>query len=213
MLKSILSCIFCFILNLTIKGQAFDPSRIKIVWKDRNDIPFMLFKNVQKEYPNAIFMTSGGRSTKSHHPIGLYVEKGKRLSNLYTISNPKTSIELRPCGIFVINKGKAYISTSLNDKDYKDVDFALQANPILVSEGKINKLLPKGKVITRNGVGIKRDGSVYFACLKMGYREFAEHFIEQDCTSALHLSNQKSESWFPDSKPSYGRYATIFVVE
>lgn len=213
MSKSIISCIVCFILHLSVNGQSYDPSRIKIVWKDSKDIPFMLFKNVQKEYPNAIFMTSAGKSTKSHHPIGLYVEKGKRLSGMYPISNPKTSTELTPLGTFVIKKGKAYISTSLNQQDYKDVDYALQANPMLVSEGKINKQLPKGKAIIRNGVGIKRDGNVYFACLKMGYREFAEHFIQQDCISALHLSDEKPECWFPDSKPSYSRYATIFVVE
>lgn len=122
-------------------------------------------------------------------------------------------MELTPFGVFVINKGKAFISTSLNQSDYKDVDYALQANPILVWEGKSNKQLPKGRTIMRNGVGIKKDGSVYFACLKMGYREFAKHFLEEGCISALHLSDQKAETWQKDSKPSYGRYATIIVVE
>lgn len=212
MLKSIFACLFLSMLAIA-KGQSFAPSNIKIVWKDSNDIPYMLFKNVQKAFPNATFMTSGGRSTKAHHPTGLYIEKGKKLSNIHTIANPKTNTELTPFGIFVINKGKAYISTSLNQNDYKDVDYALQSNPVLVWEGKVNKQLPVGKQIMRNGIGIKKDGSVYFACLKMGYRDFAQHFIDQDCISALHLSNQKAESWQKDSKPSYSRYATIIVVE
>lgn len=213
MLKSILVILLVCLLNSPAVGQTFAASRIKIVWKDSNDIPFMLFKNVQKTYPNATFMISGGKSTKAHHPIGLYIENGKKLSNIHAIANTKTNMELTPFGVFVIKKSKAYISTSLNQNDYKEVDFALQANPILVWEGKPNKQLPNGKVTMRNGVGIKKDGNVYFASLKLGYREFAEHFIEQDCISAIHLSDQNAEIWLRDSKPSYGRYATIIVVE
>lgn len=212
MFKSILACFLLSMLS-TARGQIFSPSNIKIVWKDSNDVPYLLFKNVQKAYPQTVFMINGGKSTKAHHPIGLYIERGKKLSNIHSITNPKTNMELTPFGVFVINKGKAFISTSLNQSDYKDVDYALQANPILVWEGKSNKQLPKGRTIMRNGVGIKKDGSVYFASLKMGYREFAKHFLEEGCISALHLSDQKAETWQKDSKPSYGRYAAIIVVE
>lgn len=213
MRKLIQGFVFFLLLLSSARSQSFSPSRIKIVWKDSNDLPYLLFKNVYKAYPNAIFMTNGSRDTKSHHPIGLYIEKGKKLSNIAPIDNPKTSTTLQPLGVFVLDKGKAYISTSLNPSTYKDVEYALQANPILVWEGHINKLLPKGKGVMRNGVGIKKDGSVYFACLQMGLRDFAQHFIDQDCISAIHLSDQKAETWQRDGKPSYGRYATIFVVE
>lgn len=213
MVRLIQASIIIILLTTSVTGQTFSPSNIKLVWKDSNDIPYMLFKNVQKAFPNAIFMTNGGRDTKSHHPIGLYIEKGKKLSNLQPILNNKTSTELQPLGLFVIRKGKAFISKSLNPSTFKDADYVLQSNPILVWEGAINKQLPKGKAVMRNGVGIKRDGSVYFACLEMGYRDFAQHFIDQDCISAIHLSDQKAETWQRDSKPSYNRYATIFVVE
>ena len=213
MVRLIQVCIFFVLLISSVSAQTFSPSKIKIVWKDSNDIPYLLFKNVQKAYPNAIFMTSGGRDTKSHHPTGLYIERGKKLSNLQPILNNKTSTELQPLGVFVITQGKAYISKEMNSSAYKEADYALQSNPILVWGGRINKQLPKGKTIIRNGVGIKRDGSVYFACLQMGYRAFAQHFIDQDCISAIHLSDKKAETWEPNSKPSYGRYATIFVVE
>jgi len=201
-----------FLIKIAL-GQSFSPSRIKIVWKDSNDIPYMLFKNVQKAYPNAVFMTNGGRDTKSHHPTGLYIEKGKKLSNPEPIRNPKISTELEPLGVFILRKGKAFISKGLNYSAYKDADYALQSNPILVWNGTINIRLPKGKAIMRNGVGVKRDGTVYFACLQMGYRDFAQHFIDQDCISAIQLSDQKAEIWQKESKPSYSRYATIFVVE
>jgi uncharacterized protein YigE (DUF2233 family) len=213
MIRFIQACIIIALLSTTVSAQTFSPSKIKIVWKDSNDIPYMLFKNVQKAYPNAIFMTNGGRDTKSHHPTGLYIEKGKKLSNLQPILNPKISTELEPLGVFVIHKGKAFISKAMNASAYKDVDYALQSNPILVWKGSINRRLPKGKAIMRNGVGVKRDGSVYFACLQMGYRDFAQHFINQDCVSAIQLSAQKAETWQKDSKPSYSRFATIFVVE
>jgi uncharacterized protein YigE (DUF2233 family) len=213
MIRFIQVCIIIILLSTSVGAQTFSASKIKVVWKDSNDIPYMLFKNVQKAYPNAIFMTNGGRDTKSHHPIGLYIENGKKLSNLQPILNTKTTTELQPLGVFVISKGKAYISKVLNASAYKDADYALQSNPILVWDGSINKQLPKGKAIMRNGVGIKKDGSVYFACLQMGYRDFAQHFIEQNCISAIHLSDQQAETWQKDSKSSYSRYATIFVVE
>ncbi len=213
MIRFIQVCAIIVLLSSSVSAQIFSPSKIKIVWKDSNDIPYMLFKNVQKAYPNAVFMTNGGRDTKSHHPTGLYIEKGKKISDPTPILNYKTSTELQPLGVFVINKGKAFISKVLNASAYKEADYALQSNPILVWDGTINKQLPKGKAVMRNGVGVKRDGSVYFACLQMGYRDFAQHFINQDCISAIQLSDQKAEIWQKDSKPSYSRYATIFVVE
>jgi len=213
MIRFIQTSIIIVLLITSVNGQTFSPSNIKIVWKDSNAIPYMLFKNVQKAYPNATFMINGGKSTKSHHPIGLYVENGKRLSPIKTIQNPKISTAVEPSGVFVINKGKAYISNSMNQGHYNKVDYAIQSEPILIWNGKLNRKLPRGKIQMRNGVGIKKDGMVYFACLKMDYREFAQHFLDQGCISALQLDDEQSEIWQKEAKPSYSRYATIFVVE
>ena len=213
MIRFIQTSIIIVLLISSVNGQTFSPSNIKIVWKDSNAIPYMLFKNVQKAYPNATFMINGGKSTKSHHPIGLYVENGKRLSPIKTIQNPKISTGVKPSGVFVIHKGKAYISNSMNQGHYNKVDYAIQSEPILIWNGKLNRKLPRGKIQMRNGVGIKKDGMVYFACLKMDYREFAQHFLDQGCISALQLDDEQSEIWQKEAKPSYSRYATIFVVE
>jgi uncharacterized protein YigE (DUF2233 family) len=213
MIRFIQTSIIIVLLISSVNGQTFSPSNIKIVWKDSTAIPYMLFKNVQKAYPNATFMINGGKSTKSHHPIGLYVENGKRLSPIKTIQNPKISTGVKPSGVFVIKKGKAYISNSMNQGHYNKVDYAIQSEPILIWNGKLNRKLPRGKIQMRNGVGIKKDGMVYFACLKMDYREFAQHFLDQGCISALQLDDEQSEIWQKEAKPSYSRYATIFVVE
>jgi uncharacterized protein YigE (DUF2233 family) len=213
MIRFIQTSIIIVLLISSVNGQTFSPSNIKIVWKDSNAVPYMLFKNVQKAYPNATFMINGGKSTKSHHPIGLYVENGKRLSPIKTIQNPKISTGVKPSGVFVIHKGKAYISNSMNQGHYNKVDYAIQSEPILIWNGKLNRKLPRGKIQMRNGVGIKKDGMVYFACLKMDYREFAQHFLDQGCISALQLDDEQSEIWQKEAKPSYSRYATIFVVE
>jgi uncharacterized protein YigE (DUF2233 family) len=213
MIRFIQVSIIIVLLITSVNGQTFSPSNIKIVWKDSTAIPYMLFKNVQKAYPNATFMINGGKSTKSHHPIGLYVENGKRLSPIKTIQNPKISTGVKPSGVFVINNGKAYISNSMNQGHYNKVDYAIQSEPILIWNGKLNRKLPRGKTQMRNGVGIKKDGMVYFACLKMDYREFAQHFLDQGCISALQLDDEQSEIWQKEAKPSYSRYATIFVVE
>jgi uncharacterized protein YigE (DUF2233 family) len=101
----------------------------------------------------------------------------------------------------------------MNQGHYNKVDYAIQSEPILIWNGKLNRKLPRGKTQMRNGVGIKKDGMVYFACLKMDYREFAQHFLDQGCISALQLDDEQSEIWQKEAKPSYSRYATIFVVE
>lgn len=213
MIRFIQVSIIIVLLITSVNGQTFSPSNIKIVWKDSSAIPYMLFKNVQKAYPNATFMTNGGKSTKSHHPIGLYIENGEKLYPIKRIQNPKMNTSLTPSGVFVISKGKAYISTSMNERDYRNTEYALQSEPILVWNGKLNKRLPRGKIQMRNGVGIKKDGMVYFACLKMDYRTFAQHFLDQGCVSALQLDDEQSEIWQKEAKPNYSRYATIFVVE
>ncbi|MFM7222758.1 MAG: phosphodiester glycosidase family protein [Bacteroidota bacterium] len=194
-------------------AQSFPPSRIKMYWKDSNDVPYMTFKNVKKEHPDAVFMTNGGPYTRAHEPAGLYIENGKKLRNLKLQQNPKVPYGIPPQGIFVVEKNRARIVSVDQKLDEASIVFAVQAGPLLVINGKINNRLPKGKITMRNGVGIKKDGTVYFACLKMDYRSFAQHFLNESCITALLLDHTVSESWLPESGTSFGRFGPIIVVE
>jgi len=55
--------------------------------------------------------------------------------------------------------------------------------------------LPTRTKALRNGVGIKKDGKVYFACMEASMREFAEHFLKQGCQNALYLDSDHPDVW------------------
>ncbi len=211
--KTTCALLLAITLTITAWGQSFAPSRIKIYWKDSNDVPYMTFKNVKKEHPNVVFMTNGGPFTKAHGPAGLYIEQGKKLSSVKLPQNPKVQYGIAPQGIFIIENNRARIIPADQKFEEKNASYAVQAGPLLVINSKINNRLPKGKITIRNGVGITQNGNVYFACLKMDYRTFAQHFINEGCSIALMLDHTRSETWLPENGTSFGRFGPIIAVE
>ena len=105
-------------------------------------------------------------------------------------NNPSINFGMQPQGVFYITaSGKAGVS-SVSNFSATGVRYATQSAPILVAGGKINPNLPTSESrIRRNGVGILRDGSVLMAVSDTGvtFREFAQFFIDNGCTSALFL--------------------------
>ena len=78
--------------------------------------------------------------------------------------------------------------------EWRDV-LATQSAPVLVINGKVNPNFPTGKLIKRNGVGIKKDGTIFFALETMNFNDFAEHFIKNGCVKALYLDGFVSQVW------------------
>jgi uncharacterized protein YigE (DUF2233 family) len=67
--------------------------------------------------------------------------------------------------------------------------------PMLVLNRKINSNLPYGNLIVRNGVGVRKDGKVFFTVKWMRFREFGQFFIENHCVNAFYLDEGVSEKW------------------
>ena len=202
-------------LCLTIVGytQTFKPSQIRMHWIDKEEIPYTTFSNLKKDYPNVKFITNAGVLNKSLKPTGLYIENGKMLSPIKYLQNTKVNYGIHPTGIFFINESGAYVVGVSGHFKHKNITWAIQGGPMLVTDDIINPRLTNTKKLVRNGVGIRKDGTVYFAIMDATYKEFAIHFKEQGCGNAMSLSEGDAEIWQEGNKKRYHNFGPMISAE
>jgi uncharacterized protein YigE (DUF2233 family) len=162
-------------------------------WKGADGKPYLYFDAVRKAHPDIRFAMNAGMFTKTYGPVGLYIENGKELRPVKISRNRKVNFGIQPQGVFFIRNGQASVA-SIPCKT-TEMTYATQSAPMLVINGKINRNLPQGNLIVRNGVGIRKDGKVFFAVKWMRFREFAQFFIDNQCVNALYLDGGVSEKW------------------
>lgn len=193
------------------KAQTFTPSSIKMYWKDSSGIPFMTFDRLLKINERIVFITGTGKSLV---PLGLYIENGKLLHPMRKIMNYKVNLNIKPDGVFYITGTGAYINVLREQQSYKNAKWAIQSGPMLLIDGKINPGLPNRTKTLRNGVGIKKDGMVYFACIEAGMKDFAEHFLRAGCTNALYLDGENADTWENgNTLKKFSRFGPMIVAE
>jgi uncharacterized protein YigE (DUF2233 family) len=200
-------------LPLFSNGQSFifHPSQLSLYWKNSNGIPFKSFSNVRKEHPDLIFMMNAGMYTASDFPapVGLYIENGVKLRTIKIIKNRNVNYGIPPSGIFYFNSNKAAIINAYNWTNQLNAKYATQSGPMLLINGLINKNLPRGSYIKRNGVGIRADGKVVFGCFRANFIDFALWFKNQRCINALYLDGVVSDFWTPGTLFNLGEYGPI----
>ena len=174
-------------------SQLFHPSRIQMRWKGADGKPYLYFDAVRNAHPDIRFAMNAGMFTKAYGPVGLYIENGKELRPVKISRNQKVNFGIQPQGVFFIRNGQAAVA-SIPCKT-TGMTYATQSAPMLVINGKINRNLPQGNLIVRNGVGVRKDGKVFFAVKWMRFREFAKFFIDNQCVNALYLDGGVSEKW------------------
>lgn len=148
------------------------------------------------------FAMNGGMYVEDLSPLGLYVENGKQLRKLITKTDGYGNFYLQPNGVFGVDtKGMAFVVTTANYPQQKDVLYATQSGPMLVVDGVVNSAFKEGSVNVqiRNGVGILADGKALFAITKqpMNLFDFARFFQEQGCANALFLDGAISRTCMP----------------
>lgn len=199
---------------LHTKCQTFDASNIKMYWKDNKGIPYMTFERLLKSNKNIVFITGVGKFSGAFSSIGLFIENGQLLHPIKTIQNTKINLEIQPSGVFHINASGAFIDPLQSNRAYKNAIWAIQSGPMLLIDGRINAALPNRTKVLRNGVGIKRDGKVYFACMEASMREFAEHFQKEGCLNALILESDHPDIWYNgNSRNKFNRFGPMIVAE
>jgi uncharacterized protein YigE (DUF2233 family) len=203
------------LLNSSLFGQYFDPNKISMYWLDAEKHPLLTFDNVRKIQPELVFLTNGGKFNSRHEPIGLYIEKGKQLKSLQIEQNTKLLPTAQGDGVFFIKSGQACVEVLKPNLKISGITYAVQSSPMLVINGKINpRLSMKDRILMRNGVGITKEGKVYFACMEASERKFANHFLEAGCIQALQLDAEVSRVWHKNIKEKvYGRFGVMIGAE
>jgi uncharacterized protein YigE (DUF2233 family) len=205
--------IFFIALSFFSNSQSFifHPSQLRLFWKNSSSIPFKSFSNVRNEHPNLIFMMNAGMYTASNFPapVGLYIEKGVKLRSIKIIKNRNVNYGIPPSGIFYFNSNKAAIINAYNWSNLINAKYATQSGPMLLINGMINKNLPRGSYIKRNGVGVRADGKVVFGCFRANFIDFALWFKNQGCINALYLDGVVSDYWIPTTLFNLGKYGPI----
>lgn len=206
--------VFLFMALSTVviaKAQTFDPSSIKMYWKDSTGGPFITFDRLLKTNDRIVFITGTGKSLV---PYGLYIEEGKRLHPMRKMMNAKINTKIQPDGVFYSTGAAAFIHPLDENTDYKNARWAIQIGPMLLTDGRINPALPNRKKTLRHGVGIKKDGKVYFAIIESGMRDFAKHFLQEGCNNAVYLDGDNADSWENGSSlKKFSRFGPMIVAE
>lgn len=124
-------------------------------------------------------------------PVGLYVEAGAEMAPLNT-DDGFGNFFLKPNGVFFVRTdGSAGV---METDAYRAAglapEFATQSGPMLVTQGAIHpRFLPDGtSKYTRNGVGVRADGSVVFAITRdpVSLGSFGRLFRDvAECPNAL----------------------------
>lgn len=184
---------------------------IKFFYKNKSGEKYNTFESIKNQISGQlVFAMNGGMFLDDFSPCGLYVENGKLIRNLNKFAKS---------GVFYVTKsGKAGVCSETDVPDIGAIRYATQSLPVLLSGGKIN---PKFKeesssVYVRNGVGILPNGEIVFVITTspVNLYQFARHFKESGCISALYLDGDISEMYYPEKQmtTSYGNFGVIIGI-
>lgn len=203
------------------------PAEVELYWESPEGQRFKQFRTLQSylqgQNKRLRFIMNGGLFEEGGVPCGLLVIDGKSLRPLNMRDAPG-NFYLKPNGVFYIDKTGAHI---VDSEEYKANPpsaprLAIQSGPLLLRQNRIHPAFRKESTnrLHRNGVGMKKDGSVIFVITefdqpkRVTLHEFAEFFQMQGCENALFLDGDISKAYF-DPKgeiPAENYYGTIFAV-
>jgi len=210
-----LACLILVLCSVRVFGQDVDstrflsfvaePSDIKFYWKDDQGQVIGSLQNLKSlvgsKNQELRFAMNGGMYQKDSTPQGLFVENGKMLASIDTLSG-SGNFYLKPNGVFYLTKDKADVCESTKYLPRKDVQFATQSGPMLIIDGKIHPAFIKGSanLNIRNGVGLLPGNKVLFVMSKVAvnFYDFASYFKSMGCENALYLDGFVSRTYLPE---------------
>lgn len=185
-----------------------DPKQhdIRLHWKDAQGQLLGDLGHLIAQEENAgrklLCAMNGGMFDPQQAPVGLYVENGKELHAINTVTKGYGNFHLMPNGVFgIAGKDSAYVCTTPDQAKVRNVRYATQSGPMLLVNGTINSAFKEGSVNLniRNGVGVKKDGTLIFAVSTepVNFFDFARFFLHQGCINALYLDGAISRTYLP----------------
>ena len=153
-----------------------------------------------------LFAMNAGMYDDKGAPIGLYVADGKARRGL-NLKAGGGNFHLKPNGVFWVDRdGRFHIAVSeayAAQKPAPKPVIATQSGPMLLIGGKLHpKFSDDGPSrYRRNGVGIDKDGTAWFAISNapVSFGKFARLFRDElACADALYFDGGVSALWVPD---------------
>lgn len=218
--------------TLAFQGTKFrvveaQPSDVRLFWwNPETRKPFRQFRGLQDfltaRHERLRFVMNGGLFEEDGSPCGLLVVDGKTLRPL-NLKDGQGNFYLKPNGVFLISGNSARIVSSEEfAASDPEVRLAIQSGPLLLRRGRIHPAFRKESTnrLHRNGVGVRRDGTVVFAITvfdqerRANLHHFAEFFRSLGCEDALFLDGDLSQMFTdPESAIPPGNYfGTIFAI-
>ncbi|MCX6899237.1 MAG: phosphodiester glycosidase family protein [Verrucomicrobia bacterium] len=202
------------------------PNQIELFWLNTEGKPFRQFSSLQsaldKRAKNVRFMMNAGIFQEGGMPAGLVIIEGKSLRPLNT-ADGSGNFYLKPNGVFYVESGAARVVSTLEYAAQKSTPrIAIQSGPLLLRNGRTHPAFRPTSLyhLHRNGVGIKKDGTVLFAITEFGQQrfpnlyEFADFFRSQGCADALFLDGDLSQMVVDPRTaiPPGNHFGAIFAV-
>ena len=220
----------CFTYNgVMYDGIVVDLSKesIQMHWKTANNNPFKSLGSVkeqlQKNGSEISMLANGGMYLQNNIPQGLYIENGEMMRPIDTDTNKFGNFYMQPNGVFFVTaKGASILSTKeyLSQINNKNILFATQSGPMLVSSGKINNHFKhkSSNYNIRSGVGKMQNGRIVFVISssnKTNFHDFASIFKDVfGCNESLYLDGAISKMYLKELRPKdlAGDYGVIISV-
>ncbi|GEM_PF-342650 len=186
-----------------------DKSEVRLFWRDDRNELYDNFMSYRQDIANKgellVFATNGGMYQPDQSPQGLYIENGKVLQKADTRREGYGNFYMQPNGIFLISKkGEPHVIRTQDLRSYerKDIRYATQSGPMLLTDGKMNAKFMKDSpnFHIRSGVGVNDNGELVFIIseTRVRFYELAKAFEEMGCKNALYLDGAISQTYLPE---------------
>jgi uncharacterized protein YigE (DUF2233 family) len=173
--------------------------------KGKNGQPMRDFEGLparlEARAPRIAFAMNAGMYDEKGNPIGYYVEDGAEQVPLNRRDGPG-NFHMKPNGVFYGDAAGWHVrATEDFAKARPDhVRFATQSGPMLVIAGKLHPDIAENgtSLQIRNGVGVDREGSAWFAISDdpVSFGRFARLFRDRlGSPNALYLDGKVSRLW------------------
>ena len=194
---------------------------LKFHWKNDKSQNFKSIANLkiwlEKNNKKLVFAMNAGMYKKDGEPQGLYIEDGKILAPIDTLSG-NGNFYLKPNGVFYITSQNVAKICNTNQFKGGNIKYATQSGPMLLIDGRIHSAFKEGStnLNIRNGVGTLENGKVVLAMSKkeINFYDFANYFKMQGCKNALYLDGLVSRTYLPSKNwiQTDGNFGVILSV-
>ncbi|MFT0892911.1 phosphodiester glycosidase family protein [Pseudochelatococcus sp. G4_1912] len=196
--------------------------RIDLHWKDVAGSPLGTLGAVERELEAAgrqpLVTMNAGMYEADLSPVGLFIAGGKTLHPA-NMRDGKGNFYLKPNGVFYMKGHKAGVmETRTFLKSRYKPDIATQSGPMLVIKGRIHPRFEREGMSRkiRNGVGVRRDGTIVLAISRQGisFGGFARLFRDTlKCPDALYLDGSISRISVNGEAKNAGTVQSLLVSE